>query len=71
MTLTLLSQPRLAHLQSFFSQGNLQLELVYKGSLHGFDLQSFHLHCGKLERSVVVVQSEMGKVFGGYSDLRF
>jgi hypothetical protein len=47
------------------------LELVYKGSIHGFDLSSFYEKCGKLERSVVVIESELGKVFGGYADRSF
>jgi hypothetical protein len=57
-------------LQSFFQQATLDLSLIYKGSIHGFDLLNFHSLCGQLPRSVILVQSEKGRIFGGYADRR-
>jgi hypothetical protein len=41
------------------------LELIYRGSDHGFKASDFHTKCDNIADTLVVIQSNHGKVFGG------
>lgn len=50
-------------------QGTCELRLLYRGSRDGFNVQSFHQRCDHVARTVTVLKSTEGHVFGGYSDV--
>ena len=43
------------------------LNLLYRGSVHGFDAPSFHKHCEDKGAIIVLVYTEFEHVFGGYT----
>lgn len=44
------------------------MQLLYRGSKHGFEAAAFHEKCDFMDNTVVVVQAaENGNVFGGYT----
>ena len=49
--------------------GTNEFELLYRGSRDGFDGKSFHKHCNKRGRTLVLVKNNNGHVFGGFSSI--
>jgi hypothetical protein len=45
-----------------------RLELVYRASYHGFSAKEFHSKCDGISRTLTVVKSAKGNVFGGYTE---
>eukprot|EP00026_Physarum_polycephalum_P005143 Phypoly_transcript_05172.p1 GENE.Phypoly_transcript_05172~~Phypoly_transcript_05172.p1 ORF type:complete len:365 (+),score=43.73 Phypoly_transcript_05172:909-2003(+) len=43
--------------------------LLWRGSEHAFRAEHFHTHCDDKGPTVVVVQSKMGWIFGGYASM--
>jgi len=49
-------------------QEQVAMQLLYRGSKHGFEASAFHEKCDFMDNTVVVVQTkENGNVFGGYT----
>ncbi|TNV79380.1 hypothetical protein FGO68_gene1790 [Halteria grandinella] len=46
-----------------------QLNLLYRGSEQGISPLSFHQHCDKKGATLTLVKSDLGKVFGGYTQV--
>lgn len=44
-------------------------KLIFKGSQHGFTAQIFHELCDNMGPTLTVVQSEQGKIFGGFTSI--
>lgn len=51
-----------------FQNSNYSLELLFKGSRDGFKSTDFNRLCNK-PNTLSVVESEFGKVFGGFTSL--
>lgn len=47
--------------------GNKKLELLYSASRDGFSSVTFHKYCDSKGPTLVIVKSEMGYLFGGYT----
>ena len=43
--------------------------LLYRGSRDGFQAANFHSKCDGFEKTLAIVKSNLGNVFGGYTDL--
>jgi hypothetical protein len=43
-------------------------KLIYRGSKDGFEASSFHLKCDKQPNTLIIIKSEHGNVFGGYTE---
>ena len=41
------------------------LNLIYRGSVHGYKSSDFHTKCDNIVDTLVVIKSEHGKIFGG------
>ena len=42
--------------------------LVYRGTLDGFGAADFHRECDGVAKTVTIVKSTNGNIFGGYTD---
>ena len=47
--------------------GDKQMRLVYRASEHGYAAKSFHQYCDQIKPSLVVVKSNGGWIFGGFT----
>jgi hypothetical protein len=45
-----------------------QLKLLYRGSLHGFTATDFHAKCDNIAKTLTVIKTESGDIFGGYTE---
>jgi len=43
-------------------------KLIYKGSLDGFSSKDFHSRCDSIEKTITIIKSNAGHIFGGYTD---
>jgi hypothetical protein len=57
-----------AKLNSWISPNPIKLTLLYRGSRDGFGAIKFHETCDNTQHTVTVIESTLGKIFGGYSD---
>ncbi len=48
---------------------DLKLELIWKATKDGFGANIFHLKCNNIPKTILLVKSKEGLVFGGYNDL--
>jgi hypothetical protein len=46
-----------------------KFELIFRGSRDGFKSSTFHQICDEKGASLIIIKSEMGEVFGGYTDI--
>ena len=46
-----------------------KLELIYRGTRDGFKGEAFHQNCDFQGGTLSIIKSEMGKIFGGYTDI--
>ena len=46
-----------------------KINLIYRGSEDGFTAAVFHSKCDKKGPTLVIIQSEHKKIFGGYTDI--
>jgi hypothetical protein len=44
------------------------LNLIYRASQDGFEASSFHLKCDNKPNTLVIIKSEHGNIFGGYTE---
>lgn len=47
--------------------GTMELTLLYRASVDGFDGSQFHAKCDGKKKTIVIVKSSAGNVFGGYT----
>ena len=47
------------------------LRLIFRASQHNFSAAEFHRHCDEVPHTLVLVRSEAGKTFGGYTPLKW
>ena len=43
--------------------------LIFRGSKDGFTAAAFHLKCDNKGPTFIIIKSESGKIFGGYTDI--
>ena len=43
-------------------------KLIYKGSIDGFSPTNFHSRCDLIEKTITIIESRSGQIFGGYTD---
>jgi hypothetical protein len=55
-------------LEKWISEKPLKLTLLYRGSRDGFKTTDFHSKVDQAKHTISVIESNYGKVFGGYSD---
>ncbi len=48
-------------------KAQVKLHLLYRGSRDGFTAKAFHSRCDNVGPTVVVIQSHLGKIFGGFA----
>lgn len=48
---------------------NVQTDLLYRGTRDGFSSAKFHELCDDQGSTVVIIKSEVGFVFGGYTSI--
>jgi len=48
---------------------NLTYNLLYRGSEHGFRASYFHAMCDNKGKSLSIVKTDQGIVFGGYTNI--
>ena len=46
-----------------------KFKLLYRGSRNGFKALDFHRCCDNQGCTFTIIKSEMGKIFGGYTDI--
>jgi len=49
-------------------QTTKRFNLIYRASQDGFEASSFHLKCDKQPNTLIIIKSEHGNVFGGYTE---
>ena len=47
--------------------GPVRIERIFKASDHQFSAASFHKKCDNVEDTLTLIQTEFGKVIGGYT----
>lgn len=47
---------------------NQRFELLYRGTSHGFKASDFHDYCDNIPRTLTIVKSTNGNIFGGYTE---
>jgi hypothetical protein len=43
-------------------------DLLYRGSLHGFKASDFHKKCDNIPKTLTIIKSTNGNIFGGYTE---
>ena len=46
-----------------------EIELIYRGSYHGFKAADFHNNCDDKGTTLTIIKSEHQKIFGGFTDI--
>jgi hypothetical protein len=67
-SLTIKSEADQDMLKKLISEKPSKLTILYRGSRDGFKTTDFHSKVDQAERTISVIESNYGKVFGGYSD---
>ncbi|KAL0160353.1 hypothetical protein M9458_044078 [Cirrhinus mrigala] len=49
--------------------GNVELSLLYKASVHGYQASAFHERCDNQGPTLLVAYNRLGYVFGGYTSV--
>jgi hypothetical protein len=52
-------------------QNTLKWNLIYRASQDGFEAANFHSKCDNKPNTLVIIKSENGNIFGGYTDKMF
>ncbi len=55
----------------WFDNKLLELKRIYRGTDHQFTKKSWDNFCHNKERTLTVIQSEHGRIFGGYSSKKW
>jgi hypothetical protein len=50
---------------------NITLKIIYKGTRDGLSNNSFHSKCDNMDPTIILIKSEFGKTFGGYTNLNW
>jgi hypothetical protein len=45
-----------------------KLDLLYRGSLHGFGASDFHAKCDNIPKTLTLIRTTNGNIFGGYTE---
>ena len=48
-------------------KSHLKCVLIYRASQNGFEASDFHSRCDNIPKTVTIIQSYSGYVFGGYA----
>ena len=59
------------NLEGLLSDDHKIGQLLYRGSRDGFKAQDFHEKCDRQGKTLVVVRSQKGNIFGGFSDIEW
>ncbi|KAI7790920.1 interferon-induced protein 44-like [Triplophysa rosa] len=51
--------------------GDVELSLLYKASVHGYDAPAFHQRCDRQGPTLLVAYNNSGYVFGGYTSVDY
>ncbi|KAK7126792.1 hypothetical protein R3I94_018093 [Phoxinus phoxinus] len=51
--------------------GNVELTLLYKASVHGYDASAFHQRCDRQGPTLLVAYNRSGYIFGGYTNVDY
>ncbi|KAL0160278.1 hypothetical protein M9458_044003 [Cirrhinus mrigala] len=53
------------------SLGNVELTLLYKASVHGYQASAFHKRCDRQGPTLLVAYNRSGYIFGGYTSVDY
>ncbi|KAK9967594.1 hypothetical protein ABG768_001981 [Culter alburnus] len=53
------------------SLGNVELTLLYKASVHGYNASAFHQRCDRQGPTLLVAYNRSGYIFGGYTSVDY
>ncbi len=51
--------------------GNVELTLLYKASVHGYQASAFHQRCDNQGPTLLVAYNSSGYIFGGYTSVDY
>ncbi|XP_067252191.1 interferon-induced protein 44-like [Chanodichthys erythropterus] len=51
--------------------GNVELTLLYKASVHGYNASTFHQRCDRQGPTLLVAYNRAGYIFGGYTSVEY
>ncbi|XP_056112492.1 interferon-induced protein 44-like isoform X9 [Rhinichthys klamathensis goyatoka] len=51
--------------------GNVELTLLYKASVHGYNASAFHQRCDRQGPTLLVAYNSVGYIFGGYTSVEY
>uniref|UniRef100_A0A8C1H2H1 TLDc domain-containing protein n=1 Tax=Cyprinus carpio carpio TaxID=630221 RepID=A0A8C1H2H1_CYPCA len=51
--------------------GNVELSLLYKASVHGYQASAFHQRCDRQGPTLIVAYNRSGYIFGGYTSVEY
>ena len=51
--------------------GSAKSNLVYRGSRDGFLASNFHQNCDGVSNTIVLIQNENDRIFGGYTSVKW
>uniref|UniRef100_A0A8C2AVA0 TLDc domain-containing protein n=2 Tax=Cyprinus carpio TaxID=7962 RepID=A0A8C2AVA0_CYPCA len=51
--------------------GNVELSLLYKASVHGYQASAFHQKCDRQGPTLLVAYNRSGYIFGGYTSVEY
>ncbi|XP_048020233.1 interferon-induced protein 44-like [Megalobrama amblycephala] len=57
--------------QLFALLGNVELTLLYKASVHGYNASAFHQRCDNQGPTLLVAYNSLGSIFGGYTSVDY
>ena len=58
------------YIRSLFGKQNIQgMSLLYRASENNFSAQEFHRRCDNIGGTITLIETEYGKVIGGYTPL--
>lgn len=46
----------------------MKASLIYRASKDGFNSKAFHNLCDGVEKTIVILRSDLNEIFGGYAD---
>lgn len=50
---------------------NKKFRLIYRGSSNGFSSEAFHANCDRKPKTVTLIESTNGYIFGGYTEAQW
>jgi hypothetical protein len=65
------TREELKFIEGMFEKRKIKLEKLYTASVDGFNGEKYHAKCNDKSNILTVLESELGKKFGGFTSVEF